>query len=182
MNVLIYKIGIFFFILFYNVILSQEQIYTSRKGLKFFPSHLEIVVTVSNETIKYELFNHWYSNSYVQLREVVVPLDSLTKFNKENETIKIKFEKNKIKIVDKKYKVSKKMKHTALCTSLDVMRKISYAYEISKAYKNIGHFVLYTTFDLKLSETDFKIKVDENLKEILERDNSRNRLLLNNKL
>jgi hypothetical protein len=54
---------------------SQET-FTSRKGSKFFPGHLEVVITVDSKNVRYELFNHWYSLSYAELRQITIPLDT----------------------------------------------------------------------------------------------------------
>ncbi|WP_410877852.1 hypothetical protein [Myroides sp. DW712] len=58
---------------------AQEQVFTSHKGPKFLPGHYDITITVHNDTLKYELFNHWYSRSYAQLRNVSIPLSDIHK-------------------------------------------------------------------------------------------------------
>ena len=45
------------------------------------------------------------------------------------------------------------------------MRKISFAYKLSSKQKDMGHFELYDSEDLKLEEEEFKKKVIEKLKE-----------------
>ncbi len=142
-----------------------QQTYTSRKGSKFFPGHLDISITVDNRCVRYELFNHWYSFSYAELRQIKIPLDSLDEFNQKNDSIKIILEKGKIKLIDKKYQIFKKIKHKNLCASESTMRKISFAYEISRKQNGIRHFELYDREDLNLDEKSFKEKVMQNLKE-----------------
>lgn len=143
---------------------SQEN-FTSRKGPKFLPGHLDIVITVDNNNLRYELFNHWYSFSYAEYRQITIPLDSLKEFNQNNDSIKIELRKNKVKLVDKKYHLNRKIKHRNLCASVQTMRKISFAYKLSREHQNLRHFALYQREDLKLGEEEFKKKVIENLKE-----------------
>lgn len=50
-----------------------QEVYTARKGSKFFPSHLHVVIKVDSAEIHYQLFDHWYSWSYAQLRDVRIP-------------------------------------------------------------------------------------------------------------
>lgn len=158
------KLTIIFLTLLHLYSYSQET-YTSRKGSKFFPGHVEIVITVDNKTVRYELFNHWYSWSYAELRQVTIPLDSLNEFNQMNDSIKIILHKGKVKLVDKKYRLSRTIKHKDLCTSVSNMRKISFAYKLSNGQKDIRHFELYEREDLTLDEGEFQKKVMEKLKE-----------------
>src|SRR5690606_33482568 len=134
-----------------------------RKGSKFFPGHLDIVITVDNKNVRYELFNHWYSFSYAELRQITIPLDSLNEFNQKNDSIKIELHKGKLKLTDKKYRLSRKIKHKSLCASASTMRKISFAYRLSSEHKDIKHFELYEREDLNLDEEVFKKKVMEKL-------------------
>lgn len=143
---------------------SQET-FTSRKGSKFFPGHLEVVITVDSKNVRYELFNHWYSLSYAELRQITIPLDSLNEFNQKNDSLKIEIRKGRVKLVDKKYRLSRKIYHRNLCASASTMRKISFAYKISSQQKNIRHFELYDREDLKLEEEEFRKKVFGKLKE-----------------
>lgn len=155
------------FILIIVIIISsnisaQEKMFTSRKGSKFFPGHFDIVITLNESNLKYELFNHWYSGSYSELREIIIPLNEIEKFNANNDNINITVNKNSIRLIDKKYKLNKKIKTRKLCSSLENMRKISYAVKIATENK-IGHLSLYNYEDLKLSESDFYKKIDSNL-------------------
>jgi hypothetical protein len=143
----------------------SQNIHTSRKGSKFFPGHFDIFVTVDNKSVRYELFNHWYSWAYTEYRQLTIPLDSLDLFNQNNDTINIKIHKGKVKLVDKKYLLSRRIRHRNLCTSVQTMRKISFACKLSSEYKDIRHFQLYDREDLKLSEEEFKRKVIEKLNE-----------------
>lgn len=143
----------------------SQDTFTSRKGSKFFPGHLDVVITVDNKIVRYELFNHWYSFSYAELRQITIPLDSLNEFNQNNDSIKITLHKGKVKLIDKKYRLSKNIKHKNLCASASTMRKISFAYKQSSHRKDIRHFELYNREDLTLSEEEFKEKVIEKLKE-----------------
>lgn len=149
-------------ILIYSNSFAQEKIFTSRKGSKFFPGHFDIVVTMNNENIKYELFNHWYSGSHTELRKITIAKNEIEKFNFNNDSIKIEINKNSVRIIDKKYKLNKKIKSRKLCTSKENMRKISFACEIAKK-NNLGHFSLYNYEDLKLNEEEFKKKIETNL-------------------
>lgn len=144
---------------------SQET-FTSRKGSKFFPGHLDIVITVDSKNVRYELFHHWYVKSYEEYRQMTIPLDRLDVFNHTNDTIKIELNKGNVKLIDKKYRLSRKVKHRNLCTSVSTMRNISFAYKLSHEYENIRHFEeLYHYEDLQLEEEMFKQKVMERLNE-----------------
>lgn len=158
------KLAIIFLTLIQFSSYSQDT-FTSRKGSKFFPGHLDIVITVDKKNVRYELFNHWYSLSYSELRQITIPLDSLNEFNQNNDSIKITLHKGKVKLVDKKYRLSTKIKHRNLCASASTMRKISFAYKLSSQQKNVRHFELYDRKDLKLDEEAFKKKIIEKLKE-----------------
>lgn len=155
---------VLFLVLFQFNSYSQNT-FTSKKGSKFFPGHLEIVITIDDKNVRYELFNHWYSSSYAELRQIIIPLDSLDKFNQSNDSIKIILHKGKVKLIDKRYGLSKSIKHKHLCASASTMRKISFAYKQSSRYKDIKHFDLYSVEDLELDEEEFKKKVLEKLKE-----------------
>lgn len=137
---------------------AQEQVFTSRKGPKFLPGHYDITITVQNDTLKYELFNHWYSRSYAQLRNVSIPLSDIHK----QDSITFKMTKKGIQLTDKKFGITKKVKRKNLCDSLEDMRKISYAYEIAQD-NNLMHYELFKSADLQLSEAAFRAKVKENL-------------------
>lgn len=143
----------------------SQDTFTSRKGSKFFPGHLDIVITINNKNLRYELFNHWYSLSYAELRQITIPLDSLKEFNQNNDSIKIELRNGRVKLVDKKYRLSRRIKHRNLCASVSTMRKISFATKLSREHKDIRHFDLYNREDLALDEEEFKKKVMENLKE-----------------
>lgn len=145
---------------------NSQETFSSRKGSKFFPGHLDIVVTVAQDTVKYELFNHWYSLSYAKLRQHSIPLDQLDAFNQKNDSLKIIFREGKVRLVDKKYRLSKNIKHRKLCASLQTMRKISYAYTLAKEHKDLNHFELYNRDDLMLDEEAFKKKISERVKEL----------------
>jgi len=142
----------------------SQDTFTSRKGSKFFPGHLDIIITVDNKNVRYELFNHWFSLSYAELRQITIPLDSLNEFN-QKDSIKITLHKGKAKLVDKKYRLSRKIKHRNLCASASTMRKISFAYKLSSIHKDVSHFELYNREDLTMDEEEFKKKVMAKLKE-----------------
>ncbi|QMU27963.1 hypothetical protein [Adhaeribacter radiodurans] len=159
------SIAILFWLTFPINAFAQNE-FTSRKGSKFFPGHYDIVITVNNSELKYELFNHWYSWSYAKYRQMTIPLNSLARFNQQNDSVKFHLLKNKVILVDKKYRLNRKIKHKNLCASAETMRKIDFAYQLSRA-NNIGHLALYEREDLKLSQVEFEQKVGQNLKERL---------------
>lgn len=146
-----------------NLLGFGQENYTSRKGSKFFPGHLDISITIDKNELRYELFNHWYTGSYAELRQITIKLDSLEKFNLSNDTIAITILKNKVHLTDKKFRINKNLKHRKLCTSIENMRKISYAYKVSSSFEIIRHYDLYKSEDLNLTEDEFKKKVIENL-------------------
>lgn len=142
-----------------------QEIYTARKGSRFFPGHLDIVISVDSNKIRYEVFNHWYSWSYAELRQITIPIDSLETFNSGNDTIMIESRNKNVKLHGKRYGLRRQIKHRNLCASPETMRKISFAYEISIKYEDIKHFELYEREDLKLPEKDFQQIVRRKLNE-----------------
>lgn len=143
---------------------SQES-YTARKGSRFFPGHLHIVINVDSTEIHYQLFNHWYSLSYAQYRDIKIPFNELEKYGEQNDTLTIIVLDNKVKLIDKRNKLDRKIKHQKLCASVENMRKISYANSIAEKHEDMRHFDLYEHDDLKLTEEEFKKLVDKNLDE-----------------
>lgn len=142
---------------------SYGQTYTSRFGSKFFPGHYDIVMTIENDSVRYELFNHWYCLSYEESRQMKISLDELDFFNTNNDTIQIEVCDNKIRLIDKKYGINKRIKHKKLCASPEKMRMISFAVKISMNSNVIRHYQLYTPADLNLPENEFKEKVKQNM-------------------
>jgi hypothetical protein len=147
-------------------IFSQET-FTKKVGPKFLPGHWHIVLTIEKNTAHYQLFNHWYSASYAQYRDLEIPLSEIDKYDSSNDTLSIIIQDNKIKLIDKKYHLKKHIKHQELCASLAEMRKISYAHLIAEKHDDVEHFDLYDQSDLHLPEKEFKTRVDENLKKIV---------------
>ncbi len=139
-----------------------QRTYTSHKGSRFFPGHLDISITVENDTILYELFNHWYSLSYAELRQLSIPTSELDKWNL-NDSIRITASNSRnFKLIDKRYNVRRTIKHRNICASTETMRKISFAYEISQA-NDLRDYALFERTDLQLSEQDFRARVLSNL-------------------
>lgn len=147
----------------FGLTIYAQNVYTSRFGSKFFPGHNDIVITVDDENVRYEMFNHWYSRSYAEKRQLTIKRVDLDKFNEENDTIQLKIFDKYVQLVDKKYNINKKVKRTKLCASVEKMRKISYAYKISSQYENVSHYELYSDSDLELPESEFEKKVLENI-------------------
>ncbi len=143
---------------------SQET-YTSRKGSRFFPGHLHIVINIDSTEVHYQLFNHWYSLSYAQYRDIKIPFSELEKYGKENDTLSIIVLDSKVKLIDKRNKLDQRIKHQKLCASVETMRKISYANSIAQKHDDMMHFHLYEYEDLELTEEEFKELVDKNLEE-----------------
>jgi len=139
----------------------QNQTYTGRIGSKFFPSHLDIVITINNDSLRYELFNHWYCRSYAELRQITISINDINK----NDSIVFKINEKSIRLIDKKYGIYKRIKSIKLCISVEKMRKISYAHKIATE-NGLRHFDLYEWKDLELNENEFYKKVDSNLETI----------------
>lgn len=144
-----------------------QSMYSSRIGSKFFPGHLDLVISINEGYLRYELFNHWYTRSFAELRQFAIPLDSLDLYNKSNDTLNFNVDHDKIYLIDKRFNIEKNIKHQKLCSSVDNMRKISFAYKVSRRYEDLHHYDLYKTEDLILDENGFKIKVLENLQKII---------------
>lgn len=98
------------FLAFFQLNCYSQDTFTSRKGSRFFPGHLDIVITVDDKNLRYELFNHWYTASYAEYRQLIIPLDSLHHFNQQSDSIHIKLGKGAVKLTDKRYRISKKEK------------------------------------------------------------------------
>ncbi len=143
---------------------SQET-YTARKGSRLFPGHLHMVISVDSIEIHYQLFNHWYHLSYAQYRDIKIPKSELDKYGDQNDTLTIIILDNKIKLVDKRNKIDRRIKHQKLCATVETMRKISYANSIAEKHEDLMHFHLYESDDLDLTEEKFKKLVDKNLEE-----------------
>jgi hypothetical protein len=156
---------IFLILISFQLLSFGQTTYTSRIGSKFFPGHLDIVVSVDNGVLRYELFNHWYAGSYAELQQMKIKLDSLNMFNQSNDSISIKILDNKIQLKDKRYRINKKVKHKNLCASPEKMRKISFAYRIS-TINGLGPHTLYSWDDLNMTELEFEKQVMINLDKI----------------
>lgn len=153
------------FIILFASTVSAQRANTSHKGLRFFPGHLDISITENDDTVRYELFNHWYSWSYAELRQISIPTSEVENWN-QNDSLNITLHKSgNFKLRDKRYKLNRKIKHGTICTSTENMRKISFAYRISKM-NGLGHLELYEHTDLKLTEEEFQELVLTNLNEI----------------
>lgn len=158
------KLSLIIFILnIFQLLAYGQNSFTARKGSKFFPGHFDIILTIDSNCIRYELFNHWYTGCYAELRQMKIQIDSLEVFNQSNDTVEIKLLSNRIQLKDKKFNIFKEVKKTKLCASPEKMRKISYAYKIAEA-NQLGPQSLYSFEDLNLSEIEFEKKVKENLK------------------
>jgi len=154
----------------FSLISFSQETYTASKGPKFLPGHLHIVISVDSTEIHYQLFNHWYTRSYAQYRDIKIPVNELDNYGKLNDTLTILELDNKIKLVDKRNKINTKVKHQKLCASVDTMRKISYANSVAEKHEDIMHFHLYDDDDLKLEEDEFIKRINKNVeKEILKR-------------
>jgi hypothetical protein len=73
---------------------------------------------------------------------------------------------DKIHLIDKGFRINKKIRHKNLCALPENMRKISYAYKVSSSNGKISHYDLYEWDDLKLSEEEFIKIVNENMNKI----------------
>lgn len=145
-----------------------QQEFIGKKGLKIFPGHLHAVVTVTKDSLHYQLFNHWYSKSYEQLRDLKFSVSDLQYFTKTNDTLRVSLENNVVKLNDIQFKLKRALKNKKLCTSVSEMRKIAYAYQISREHAPlIKHYQLFTPESLKLSEEDFKLSAERLLEELL---------------
>ena len=154
-------------LILFSISSFSQNTFTSRKGTKFFPGHQDMVITVCDSTVRYELFNHWYVMSYAELRQLTISKDSLDFYGNSNDSLQIKLSEKSVKLIDKRYKLNRKVKRTRLCVSPETMRKISFAYSQSIKYDNIGPHGLYEDKDLDLSKEEFKKKVIKNMDEII---------------
>lgn len=153
-------------LLFVVLIVSSgfsQKAYSAKKGPRFMPGHLHIVVEIENDTLRYQLFNHWYASSYKQLRDVRVAVNQLNTFN--SDTLSFYILENKVKLMDREYKIKGAVKNQKLCASLDEMRKIAFAYSLIEKQKGLRHFDLYTQEDLSLPEAQFQSRVEEKFSE-----------------
>ncbi len=133
-----------------------------------------MVISVDSSEIHYQLFNHWYSLSYAQHRDIKIPSSELEKYGEQNDTLTITVLDNKVKLIDKKNKLDRKIKHQKLCASVETMRKISYANSIAEKHEDMMHFHLYEHDDLKLTEEEFIKLIDKNLEEEIKKRHANN--------
>jgi hypothetical protein len=159
---------------YFSLTSYAQDIYSARKGLRLLPGHLHAVITVDSSTIHYQLFNHWYTDSYAQYRDLQVPITELGKFSIQNDTLCIIIRDKTVKLVDKRYDIETNVKHQKLCASVETMRKISYAYAIAEKHNQVKHYDLYLAEDLELPEAAFKRIADKNLAELLKRHSHNN--------
>ena len=158
-----YFLTSFLIILLVSTALAQRT-NTSHKGSRLFPGHLDISISLNNDTIRYELFNHWYSWSYAELRQLSIPTSELENWNL-NDSIRItQLKSGNFKLIDSRYHIHRTIKHRKICATPETMRKISFAYEVSQA-NNLRHYTLFERTDLQLSEQDFRTLVISNLNE-----------------
>jgi len=144
------------FFLSFNVY-AQGQTYKGRKGPDL-PGHLDIVITIYNDTLRYELFNHWYTDSYAELRQITIPINEIS----TNDSIIFKINEKSIHLIDEKYGINKQIKQTKRYFSATKMRKISYAHKVASE-NGLMHYNLYTHEDLMLGEDEFYKKINSNL-------------------
>lgn len=133
-----------------------------------------MVISVDSTEIHYQLFNHWYSLSYAQNRDIKIPINELDNYGEQNDTLTIIMLDNKIKLVDKRNKLDRKIKHQKLCASVETMRKISYANSIAEKHEAMMHFHLYDHDDLKLTEEEFIKLINKNLEEEIKKRHANN--------
>ncbi|MEQ8364785.1 MAG: hypothetical protein RH948_18065 [Cyclobacteriaceae bacterium] len=141
-----------------------QQTNTSHKGSRLFPGHMDISISENNDTIRYELFNHWYSWSYAELRQMSIATSELENWNQDDSLRITRLKSGNFKLKDRRYKLNRTIKHRKICASTETMRKISFAYKISKK-NGLGHLALYDRTDLQLSEHEFQELVLSNLSE-----------------
>ncbi|MEQ8239519.1 MAG: hypothetical protein RIA69_09925 [Cyclobacteriaceae bacterium] len=143
----------------------SQEMFTARKGLRFFPGHLHTVISLDSSEIHYQLFNHWYNLSYAQLRDITIPINALGNYGVQNDTLSFIIQNRKMKLIDKRNKLNQKVKHQKRCASTEIMRKISYAHSMAERHEDMMHFHLYEQDDLKQSEEMFKKLVNKNFEE-----------------
>ena len=141
---------------------EAQAVYSAKKGPRFMPGHYHVIIHVNSTTVRYELFNHWYNQSYAQYRDLSIPIDSLAAFNATNDSLQIILKDDQVKLIDRKFKLNKTVKQTRLCAKTQEMRKISYAYTIANKSEGIKFYDLYQNEALKLPIAEFKALVDKN--------------------
>ncbi|MDH5381464.1 MAG: hypothetical protein OEW75_11460 [Cyclobacteriaceae bacterium] len=113
-----------------------------------------MIITKKNDSIRYELFNHWYSRSYSLLRDISV---SVAQLPIQSDSVGIHDMGNKFLVKDKKNGLDK-MAMGGLnrsCYSINFMRNMSFAYSLSLKYK-IGHHAFYDEIDWEQSQDAFQ--------------------------
>jgi len=158
------------FILSTNIY-GQYKTYIGRKGLNL-PGHIDIAITIDSDTLRYELFNHWYTDSFEELKQIIIPLKDIKMYDSTNDSITIDLNEEYVYLVDKKYGISQKIKNNKSSVSVERMRKISYAHKIAKE-NGLRHFDLYIFEDLKLNESEFRKKAEANLKAIIKAEQNK---------
>lgn len=144
----------------------SQQTFTAKKGSRWFPLHYHAVITVNSDTVHYQLFNHWYSHSYAQYRDIILPVNQLDSIQHYADSLTITIDDDKVMIVDEKYNFKKRIRHQRLCASVSTMRKVSFADSLAQNRNDLRHFLLYEHSDLDLSEDEFRQLVLKNFVEI----------------
>lgn len=155
------KILFFAVLAILNVTCRAQETHTGRKGSKLFPGHFDIVLTIEQDSVRYELFNHWYARSYSELRQVRLPLNGTA-------SLRVEIHHGKVKLVDPEYGIAKRIKHSKLCATPRTMRNVSFAYKVAQSSRNIHihHYDLYKSADLELAEHEFQQKVAARFEEL----------------
>ena len=153
--------------LFWTCNMYGQNQYIGRIGLDL-PGHLDVAITINNDTLRYELFNHWYTKSYAELRQITIPINEIEKYTSINDSLQFVINEKFIHLIDKKYGINKKIKLEKKYISISYMRKISYAQKIAEE-NGLMHYNLYSDEDLRLNEDDFCKKVNSNLEILKEK-------------
>ena len=144
----------------------SQRTFTAKKGIRWLPTHYHAVVSIDNDTVHYQLFNHWYSHSYAQYRDVIFPLNELPSIHQKYDSLSLTISADKVKVNDAKYKFKKRVRHQKLCASISTMRKVSFADSLAHGEEGMMHFHLYEDSVLKLPEDEFRRIVLTNFKEL----------------
>jgi hypothetical protein len=136
-----------------------QEIRIDHFGSKLIPGHYEIVLSIDENHVRYELFQHWYYQSYLKVRDLILSVNDSSGFSSEHDSVHV-FMKNKhIELIDARYRINKRVRKKAQRESVEVMRNSDFAYRLAENDEKVSFHELFESQDLNLPEEQFQQKV-----------------------
>ncbi len=146
--------------------IAAQNIYYGHWGSRLFPGHWDVFVTVSEDSIRYEAYNHAYTDWHIEKRKISIPVSDIDRYGTQNDTLQINIEEKRIHIKDGDLdlKLQSKVKAKG---SLCRIRKLAYADKVARENGIKDFWDLYSYENFELTEEEFYAKVDDNLRLLL---------------